>query len=233
MLENLRKEVLEANLEIARRGLALYTWGNVSGIDRSLGLVVMKPSGVPYDELTAESLVVLDLNGRVVEGNLAPSTDTPSHLVLYRAWEGIGGIVHTHSPYATAWAQACRELPCLGTTHADHFHGAVPVTSPLTDEEIESGYERATGESIVRRFEGLDPLAIPAVLCANHGPFAWGTTPAKAVYHNVVLEECAKIALWTLQLNPGSPPIKKALLDKHYLRKHGPGAYYGQPAKKG
>jgi len=228
MLEALRREVFEANLEVARRGLALYTWGNVSGIDRSLGLVVMKPSGVPYDDLQPGSLVVLDLNGRVVEGTLAPSTDTPSHLALYRAWPAIGGVVHTHSPYATAWAQACRELPCLGTTHADHFHGPVPVTEPLSDEEIASGYERSIGESIVRRFRGLDPMAVPAVLCANHGPFAWGESPAKAVYHNVVLEECAKLAMWTLAIEPGTRGIGKALLDKHYLRKHGPDAYYGQ-----
>lgn len=232
-LEDLRREVLDANLEIARQRLALYTWGNASGIDRDKGLVAIKPSGVPYDELTPESIVLLDLKtGEKVEGDLAPSTDAPSHLVLYRAWPEIGGAVHTHSPCASAWAQGCRELPCFGTTHADHFYGAVPVTEPLTDEEIESGYEVSTGESIVRAFRDatppLDPVAVPAVLCANHGPFTWGRTPAKAVYHAAVLEECAKMAMWTLAVRPDTPPLRKALLDKHYLRKHGKDAYYGQ-----
>jgi L-ribulose-5-phosphate 4-epimerase len=227
-LRELRDEVLDANLEIARRSLAPYTWGNASGIDRSRGLVAIKPSGVAYPELTAEKLVVLDLEGGLVEGDLAPSTDAPSHLALYRAWPEIGGVCHTHSPEAVAWAQACREIPCLGTTHADHFYGRVPVTEPLTPDEIEGGYELATGESIVRRFRNLGPLAIPAVLCANHGPFTWGETPRKAVYHAVVLEECAKMARWTFELRPKAGPISRALLDKHYLRKHGPGAYYGQ-----
>ena len=235
--EALRREVLDANLEIARQELALYTWGNASGIDRDRGVVAIKPSGVPYDELTAESIVLLDLKtGEKVEGDLAPSTDAPSHLVLYRAWPDIGGVAHTHSPAASAWAQGCRELPCFGTTHADHFYGPVPVTEPLTDEEIAAGYEVATGKSIVSAFGGnekeggppIDPLAVPAVLCANHGPFTWGKTPAKAVYHGAVLEECAKMAMWTLAVSPGTPPLRKALLDKHYLRKHGKDAYYGQ-----
>ena len=231
MLDELRRDVLEANLEIARRELALYTWGNASGIEREKGIVVIKPSGVAYDELAAADLVLIDLDGKVVEGDLAPSTDTPSHLVLYRAWSEIGGVCHTHSPEAVAWAQACREIPCLGTTHADHFYGRVPVTEPLTPEEIASGYEVATGESIVRRFKNLGPLAVPGVLSANHGPFTWGETPAKAVYHAVVLEECAKMARWTFELRPQAGPIQRALLDKHYLRKHGPGAYYGQGHK--
>lgn len=233
MLEKLRREVLEANLEIARLELALHTWGNASGVDRGKGVVAIKPSGVPYDELTPEAIVLLNLKtGEKVEGNLAPSTDAPSHLVLYRAWPRIGGVVHTHSPAASAWAQGCRELPCYGTTHADHFYGAVPVTEALSDEEIAAGYEVATGESIVRVFKQskppLDPLAVPAVLCANHGPFTWGETPAKAVYHATVLEECAKMAMWTLSVSPDTPPLRKALLDKHYLRKHGDDAYYGQ-----
>ncbi|GAH62892.1 unnamed protein product, partial [marine sediment metagenome] len=174
--------------------------------------------------------------GERTEGDLAPSTDAPSHLVLYRAWPEIGGVVHTHSPCASAWAQGCKELPCFGTTHADHFYGPVPVTEPLTDDEIASGYEVATGESIVRVFKNadapVDPLAVPAVLCANHGPFTWGATPAKAVYHAAVLEECAKMAMWTLALRPETPPLRKALLDKHYLRKHGEDAYYGQGKSK-
>ena len=229
-LLTLREEVLEANLEIARRELALYTWGNASGIDRARGLVAIKPSGVAYEDLSADALVVLDLEGKVVEGELAPSTDAPSHLALYRAWPEIGGVCHTHSPEAVAWSQARREVPCLGTTHADHFHGRVPLTEPLTPQEIAGGYERATGESIVKRFKNLGPLAVPAVLCANHGPFTWGETPGRAVYHAVVLEECAKMARHTFALSPGQPPISKALLDKHYFRKHGPGAYYGQGA---
>ena len=230
MLGELRREALEANLEIARRELALYTWGNASAFDRGRGVVAIKPSGVSYDKLTPESMVLLDLDGKVVEGELSPSTDAPSHLALYRAWKDIGGAVHTHSPCACAWAQSCREIPCLGTTHADHFHGPVPVTAPLTPDEIAAGYERATGESVVRLFEerSLDPVAVPACLCANHGPFTWGPTAIKAVYHAVVLEECARMALWTAALSPEQPPISKALLDKHYLRKHGPGAYYGQ-----
>jgi L-ribulose-5-phosphate 4-epimerase len=229
MLEELRREVVEANLAIARLGLALHTWGNASGIDRASGLVAMKPSGVPYDELRPESMVLLELDGKVVEGGLAPSTDTPSHLALYRAWPGVGGVAHTHSPAATAWAQALRALPCLGTTHADHFHGPVPVTEPLTDEEIASGYERATGESIVRALGETDPLEVPGCLSANHGPFTWGRTAREAVYHGAVLEECARMAMWTLALAPETPPVGRALLDKHYSRKHGPGAYYGQP----
>jgi len=228
VLEDLRREVLDANREIAAAALVLYTWGNASGIDRERGVVAVKPSGVAYDELTPEGIVLLDLEGNVVEGELAPSTDAASHLALYRAWEDVGGVCHTHSPLAVAWAQGCRELPCLGTTHADPFCGPVPGPAPLSPEESAAGYERATGESGGRAFEGRDHVAVPGVLCANHGPFTWGATPAKAVYNAVVLEECARMALWTLSVSPEQPPISKALLDKHYLRKHGPGAYYGQ-----
>lgn len=226
-LEQLREEVLEANLEIVRRGLVLYTFGNVSGIDRERGLVVIKPSGVPYERMTARDLVVVSLDGSHVEGELRPSSDLATHLVLYRSFATIGGVVHTHSRYATAWAQARREIPCLGTTHADYFHGAVPVTDPMTDEEIATGYEHNTGIVIVRRFEGLDPAAIPAVLVANHGPFAWGSSAADAAHNAVVLEEIANVAAQSVALG-GPFPIAKALHDKHFLRKHGPSAYYGQ-----
>jgi L-ribulose-5-phosphate 4-epimerase len=190
----------------------------------------VKPSGVAYGDLTADSIVIVDLDGAVVEGELAPSTDTPSHLALYRAWSGISGIVHTHSTHATAFAQACREIPCLGTTHADHFRGAVPVTDMLTDDEIASDYEKATGAAIVRRFEaaGLDPLDVPAARSACHGPFAWGRSPEEAVKNAAVLEECARMAALTLALSPLAAGIPKALLEKHFRRKHGPGAYYGQ-----
>jgi L-ribulose-5-phosphate 4-epimerase len=228
VLEELRASVLDANLEIARRQLALYTWGNASGIDRQRGVVAIKPSGVTYDKLTAADIVLVDLDGATVEGSLSPSTDLATHLELYRAWPAVGGVAHTHSPCACAWAQAVREIPCLGTTHADHFYGPVPVTAPLTPQEIAGGYERATGSTIVRRMAGIDPVAVAGILCANHGPFTWGATPEKAVYHSAVLEECAKMALWTISLAADAQPISRALLDKHYLRKHGPGAYYGQ-----
>jgi L-ribulose-5-phosphate 4-epimerase len=228
VLDELRRQVLEANLEIARRDLALYTWGNASGIDRERGVIGIKPSGVPYDALTKDMIVLVNYEARTIEGRLAPSTDLATHIELYRAFPSITGVAHTHSPFACAWAQAGREILCLGTTHADHFHGPVPITEPLDESEIMDGYEVAIGRSIVKRFRQLDPTAIPGVLCANHGPFTWGTTPSKAVYHSAVLEECAKMAMWTLALSPATPPLDRALLDRHYMRKHGPGAYYGQ-----
>lgn len=228
MLEVLRHEVLEANLELVRRGLVLYTFGNASGIDRTLGLVVIKPSGVPYDALKPDDLVVVDLNGNLVEGDLRPSSDLPTHLALYKAFPAIGGIVHTHSRSATAWAQARRELPCLGTTHADYFHGAVPVTEPLSREEMQADYEWNTGRSIVRRFAGLDPASMPAVLVAGHGPFTWGKSAREAVYHATILEEVAGLAIETLTINPEAVPLPEALRDTHFFRKHGPNATYGQ-----
>lgn len=228
MLKTLKEEVLEANLEVVRRGLVLYTFGNASGIDRKRGLVVIKPSGVDYNRLKATDMVVLDLDGKVVEGRYRPSSDTPTHLVLYRAFEAIGGIVHTHSRAATSWAQAQREIPCLGTTHADYFHGSIPVTLPLTAEEIQHDYEANTGHAIVRRFAGLDPLSIPAVLVAGHAPFVWGPTAASAASNAVILEEVAQLALQTMALHRDCPAIPHSLHDKHYLRKHGASAYYGQ-----
>ncbi|MEJ5259875.1 MAG: L-ribulose-5-phosphate 4-epimerase [Anaerohalosphaeraceae bacterium] len=228
MLKELREQVWQANLQLKIQNLVIYSWGNVSGIDRAKGIVLIKPSGVDYDALRPEDLVALDLDGRVVEGSLRPSSDTPTHLELYRRFEKVGGICHTHSLYATIWAQACREIPCFGTTHADNFYGPVPVTDPMQPEEIEGDYELNTGKVIVRRFAGLDPMQVPAVLVANHGPFTWGPNAQKAVENAVVLEQCAQMALGTLQLNPEQPEISRVLLDKHYLRKHGKNAYYGQ-----
>ncbi|MBT2727325.1 L-ribulose-5-phosphate 4-epimerase [Bacillus sp. ISL-75] len=230
MLERLKREVLEANLQLPEHGLVTFTWGNVSGIDRETGLVVIKPSGVPYDELQIDDLVVLDLDGNIVEGSLRPSSDTPTHLALYRALPLIGGIVHTHSPGATSWAQAGRPIPALGTTHADYFYGEIPCTRTLTKEEIERGYELETGNVIIETFEkvGLDPVAMPGILLSGHAPFSWGTNANQAVHNAVVLEEVAKMALNTYILNPQIKPIDQFLLDKHYLRKHGANAYYGQ-----
>jgi L-ribulose-5-phosphate 4-epimerase len=228
MLKELREQVCGANLDLKTHKLIIYSWGNVSGIDRGKGIVLIKPSGVGYDTLRPEDLVALDLEGKVVEGKLNPSSDTPTHLELYRQFKGLGGICHTHSLYATIWAQACREIPCLGTTHADNFYGPIPVTDPMRPEEIEGDYELNTGRVIVRRFAGLDPMQAPAVLVANHGPFTWGPTAAKAVENAVVLEQCARMALGALQISPDLPEISRALLDKHYLRKHGKAAYYGQ-----
>lgn len=228
MLESLRKEVLAANLELVRRGLVLYTFGNASGIDRARGRVVIKPSGVPYDGMVPEHMVVTDLDGSVVEGALRPSSDLETHLALYRAFPAIGGVVHTHSSYATAFAQAGREIPCFGTTQADYFRGAVPVTAALTPEEIEGAYERNTGEAIVRRFEGLDPGEAAAVLVAGHGPFCWGPAPAAAAHTAVILEELARMAFYTVALNPSAAPLPGCHIDRHFLRKHGAGAYYGQ-----
>ena len=228
ILKALREEVLEANLELVRRGLVLYTFGNASGIAREEGLVVIKPSGVPYENLKPEDLVVTDLNGKIVEGSLRPSSDLPTHLVLYRAFNEIGGIAHTHSRAATAWAQAQREIPCFGTTHADYFHGPVPVTKPLSPAQIRKDYEANTGHAIVRRFAKLDPLRAPAVLVAGHAPFCWGKTPAEAAHVAVVIEEIAALAFQTLAANPKARAISQHLHDKHFLRKHGRGSYYGQ-----
>ena len=226
MLE-LKKKVLEANLELVRQGLVIYTWGNASGIDRERGLVVIKPSGVSYDSMTVDDLVTVDLDGRVVDGHLKPTSDTPTHLALYKAFPQIGGIVHTHSTYATAWAQAGLDLPCLGTTHADYFHGPVPCTRSLSAEQVNGEYELETGNAIVHRFAGLNPLHTPGVLVKNHGPFTWGDSPAQAVYHSKVLEEVAQMAFLTLQINPCATG-DSLLEDKHFFRKHGPGATYGQ-----
>lgn len=230
MLEELRRQVWAANRDLPRRGLVTLTWGNVSGIDRASGLVVIKPSGVEYDELTPENLVVVDLDGHVVEGTLRPSSDTATHLELYKAFPAVGGIVHTHSTHATAWAQARRDLPCYGTTHADTFYGPVPCTRQLTPAEVQNEYEKHTGTVIVETFRerGIDAAAVPGVLCACHGPFTWGGDAAKAVENAVILEEVARMALLTRQVDPAAVPAPQYLLDKHYHRKHGPGAYYGQ-----
>ena len=230
MLEKLKEQVYLANMELPKRGLVTYTWGNVSGIDREKGLFVIKPSGLDYDLLKPDDMVVMDLQGNKVEGDLNPSSDTKTHLVLYNAFPGIGGIVHTHSPYAVAWAQAGEDLPCYGTTHADYFYGSVPCARHLTQEELDEDYERNTGITIVETFRerGIDPKAVPAVLCYSHGPFTWGKDADQAVYHSVVLEECAKMGIFTRVLNPHAAPAPQRMLDKHYLRKHGPNAYYGQ-----
>ena len=230
MLEQLKEDVYKANLDLVRHGLIIMTWGNVSGIDRASGLMVIKPSGVAYDEMTAGDMVVTDLDGHVVEGSLNPSTDAPTHRALYKAFPAIGGVVHTHSTHATSWAQACRPIPCLGTTHADYFYGPVPVTRKLTQAETENDYEYNTGLVIAEILEGRDPMTMPAVLVASHGPFAWGATPAGAVHNAVVLEEVARIALLSAGLAE-TKEIDRHLLDRHYLRKHGNNAYYGQKKK--
>ena len=227
-LATLRDEVLHANLELVKRGLVLYTFGNASAIDRAQGLVVIKPSGVPYETMRAADLVITDLDGTVVEGTLKPSSDLATHLTLYRAFSGIGGIAHTHSKNATAWAQAVKEIPCFGTTHADYFHGPVPCTRPLTPKQIRDEYEENTGRAIVNRFLKLDPLSFPAVLVAGHAPFCWGKTVSDATHIAVVLEEIASMAFHTLAANPRAKPISKHLHDKHFLRKHGGDSYYGQ-----
>ncbi|WP_046176095.1 L-ribulose-5-phosphate 4-epimerase [Domibacillus indicus] len=228
MLEQLKQEVLEANLALPKHGLVTFTWGNVSGFDENEKLVVIKPSGVAYDKLTADDMVVVDLEGNIVEGRLKPSSDTATHLILYKNFPGIGGVVHTHSPWATSWAQAGRPIPALGTTHADYYYGEVPCTRPLTQDEIERGYEAETGNVIVETFAHTDPQAMPGVLVYGHAPFNWGKDPKEAVHNAVVLEEVAKMGLHTFQLNPAIQPIDQFLLDKHYLRKHGANAYYGQ-----
>ena len=230
MLEALKQAVYEANMELPKRGLVTYTWGNVSGIDRETGYVVIKPSGVDYEDLTPDQLVVLDLDGNIIEGDLNPSSDTKTHLELYKAYPELGGIVHTHSPHAVAWAQAGRDIPAFGTTHADYFYGPVPCARHLTPGEVEEDYERNTGKSIIETFaqRGINPVHVPAVICHSHGPFTWGRTPAQAVYHAVVLEEVAKMALYTIQIDAACPPAPQHVQDKHFLRKHGPNAYYGQ-----
>ncbi len=228
--EKLKEEIWLRNMELAKSGLVVLTWGNVSGADREAGVMAIKPSGVSYDKLKAEDIVVLSIeSGEIIEGSLRPSSDTPSHLVLYQEFGSIGGVVHTHSPYATSWAQAGREIPCFGTTHADYFYGPVPLTRQLTPEEIKDEYERNTGRVIAEHFaeEKLSPVEFPGVLVPNHGVFSWGKDAAAALESSVVIEEIAKMGLYTILLNPEAL-IPRALLDKHFLRKHGPGAYYGQ-----
>lgn len=230
MLEALKKEVYEANMELPRRGLVTYTWGNVSGIDRESGYLVIKPSGVDYDKLKVEDMVVMDLDGNQIEGRYRPSSDTATHIALYRCYPEIGGIVHTHSAEATAWAQAGRSIPLYGTTHADYFYGEIPCTRSLTAEEVELAYEKNTGEVIIETFKqyGLSPTHTPAVLCKNHGPFTWGKNAKEAVYHAVVLEEVAKMATKTEMINAEAKPAPEWIKDKHFFRKHGANAYYGQ-----
>jgi L-ribulose-5-phosphate 4-epimerase len=230
-LSTLREEVLEANLELVRRGLVVFTFGNASALDKASGLVVIKPSGVPYDVLKPGDLVVTDLDGKIVEGTMRPSSDLPTHLALYQAFEGVHGVVHTHSRYATSWAQASVPIPCFGTTHADYFPGAIPVTRHMKPEEIQSDYEWNTGEVIIERFRELNPLKTPAVLVAGHAPFCWGASVTAAAHTAVVLEEIAHMAYLTVTIRAESQAISHSLHDKHFLRKHGPGAYYGQPVK--
>jgi L-ribulose-5-phosphate 4-epimerase len=228
MLEQLKNDVLTANLLLPKHGLVTFTWGNVSAIDRKSGLVVIKPSGVEYDNMVAEDMVIVDLDGKVVEGRWKPSSDTPTHLELYKAFNEIGGIVHTHSRMATSFAQAGRCIPALGTTHGDYFYGDIPCTRPMTDAEIKGEYEKETGKVIIETLGSIDPMSIPAVNVFSHGPFAWGKDAADAVHNAVVLEEIAFMDLCAMMLNPDVSPMQKALLDKHYLRKHGKNAYYGQ-----
>lgn len=231
-LQALREEVFEANQELVRSGLVIFTFGNASGFDRASGLVVIKPSGVPYEKLTPDDLVVTDLHGKIVEGTLRPSSDLETHLALYRAFDGIHGVVHTHSRYATAWAQARREIPCMGTTHADYFRGPIPLTQDMQVSEIESEYERNTGDVIIRRFHDLNPLHTPAVLVAGHAPFCWGPSPSEAAHNATIVEELAHFAYLTFTIRADAEEISTALRDKHFLRKHGPSAYYGQKIRQ-
>ncbi len=228
MLEELKKEVYEANMELVRRNLIIYTWGNVSGIDREKGLVVIKPSGVDYDKLSPEDMVVVDLEGNVVEGKYKPSSDTPTHIVLYNSMDNISGVVHTHSTYAVAFAQAGMDITAYGTTHADYFYGDIPCTRDLTAAEINNGYEINTGKVILETMQDKDPLEVPGIVVKNHGPFTWGTSPDNAVYNAVVLEKVCEMAFLTRSLNPNVDRVPQFLLDKHYYRKHGDNAYYGQ-----
>lgn len=233
MLEELKEAVFKANLELPERGLIKYTWGNVSAFDPQSGYFVIKPSGVDYDTMTADDMVVVDLNNNIIEGSLKPSSDTPTHAVLYKNFPEIRSIVHTHSPWATIWAQAGQDVPAMGTTHADTFYGTVPCARFLTTEEAQNAYEHNTGELIVNTFKerGIDPQAIPAVLLHGHGPFTWGQSPEAAVMNSVVLEEVCKMNFYTRQLNVFAEPLPQAILDVHYLRKHGKNAYYGQSNK--
>jgi L-ribulose-5-phosphate 4-epimerase len=228
-IKELKELVYEANMELERRNLIVYTWGNVSQIDRERGIFAIKPSGVPYAQLTPDMMVLVDMaTGERVDSACKPSSDTPTHLELYRAFEEVGGVTHTHSPAATSWAQACKSVPCFGTTHADYFRGEVPVTRMLTRDEVDGGYENATGRVIIETFEGRNPMYTPAVLCAGHGPFTWGKDAADSVHNAVVLEELSKMAMWTLSINPNAEKLPQHVADKHFLRKHGPNAYYGQ-----
>lgn len=227
MLESLKEKVFKANLDLVRHGLVIFTWGNVSAIDPDTRLVVIKPSGVSYDDMKPEDMVVVDLDGTIVEGDLNPSSDTPTHIALYRAWPEIGGVVHTHSTYATAWAQAGRGIPAIGTTHADYFHNEIPCTEDMSEQEVKGAYELETGNVIVRRFEGINPVHTPGVLVKNHGPFTWGKDCAEAVHNAVVLEQVAKMACLAYAINPDLT-MNSLLVEKHFSRKHGPGAYYGQ-----
>jgi L-ribulose-5-phosphate 4-epimerase len=232
MLENLKKDVLRANRDLVTYDLVTLTWGNVSGIDRRKELIVIKPSGIDYAAMTVQDMVVVDMNGTVVEGDRTPSSDTPTHIELYKAFSGIGGITHSHSEYATIYAQACKEIPCIGTTHADHFNGPVPVTRYLTKKEVENKYETHTGIVIAERFRGMDPTTIPGVLVAGHAPFTWGKNPDDSVRNNLILERIAKMAFLSFQLNPELEKLPDYILKKHYQRKHGPNAYYGQTKKQ-
>ena len=228
MLEELKESVLKANLELVNRGLVMYTWGNASAIDRKSGLLVIKPSGVDYNVMTAEDMVVVDLEGNKIEGELNPSSDTATHIELYKAFSEVGGIVHTHSTWAVAWAQAGLDIQCYGTTHADYFYGAIPCTRALTEKETEEAYEKNTGLAIKEAFKDKNPIYVPGVICKNHGPFAWGKNADEAVYHAAVLEETAKMAAVTKMINPDASEAPTHILDKHFLRKHGKNAYYGQ-----
>lgn len=231
MLEALKEKVFQANLDLVKHGLVIFTWGNVSAIDRESGLVVIKPSGVEYDVMKAEDMVVVDLGGQIVEGNLNPSSDTPTHLALYKAFSEIGGVVHTHSTYATSWAQAGMDIPNIGTTHADYFYKAIPCTADMTEEEVMSNYELETGNVIIKRFKGMNPVHTPGVLVKNHGPFAWGKNAHEAVHNAVVMEQVAKMASIAYSINPNLT-MNPLLIEKHFSRKHGPNAYYGQKKNK-
>lgn len=228
MLEKLKLEVYEANMLLVKHNLVTFTWGNVSGIDRERRLIVIKPSGVDYDKLSANDMVVVNMNGDVVEGELRPSTDTKTHLRLYKEFESIGGVCHTHSTYAVAWAQAGKDIPCFGTTHADYFYGSIPCARELTEQEIREDYEGNTGRVIVEAFKNRSPIYVPGVICKSHGPFTWGKDARQSVFNAVVLEEVAKMNTLTLQINPSASPASSAIQNKHFLRKHGPNAYYGQ-----